>query len=191
MTDLWRLFSVFFRIGLFTVGGGYAMLPMLKREVVERYGWLDEEELLNVFAIGQSTPGIIAINVATYVGTKHRGLLGALVATGGMVLPSLLIICLIATFFMNFQDNPYVAKAFAGIRIAVAAMLLVIVAGLARKAIDDLAGVLLFGTAFCLIVFFKVPTFGVVIGGGLIGVITYSIMAGRRAAISAGTEEKP
>jgi chromate transporter len=191
MADLWRLFSVFFRIGLFTVGGGYAMLPMLKREVVEHYGWLEEEELLNVFAIGQSTPGIIAVNVATYVGTKHRGLFGALVATGGMVLPSLLIICLIATFFMNFQENPYVAKAFAGIRIAVAAMLLVIVSGLARKAIKDLAGVLLFGAAFCLIVIFNLPTFAVVLGGGLVGVLYYSIMAGRGSASSAGTEEKP
>lgn len=168
------------------------MLPMLKREVVEKYGWQDEQELLNVFAIGQSTPGIIAINVATYVGTRQRGLLGAIAATSGMVVPSLVIITVIATFFERFKENEYVYKAFSGIRVAVCAMLVVIVVGLARKAVTDNAGWVIMLGAFTLSVIVQMPIYMVVFCGGLSGVLFYSIRARAKSdrAPVVGPEEK-
>lgn len=180
MSELWKLFSIFFRIGLFTVGGGYAMLPMLTKEIVTKQKWLDEKELLNVFAIGQSTPGIIAINVATFVGTRQKGFIGALVATFGMVLPSLVIILLLATSIQSFKDNEYLLKAFAGIRVAVAAMLAIIVVKFAKKTITDAIGATLMASGFCAIVFFGAPTYVVITCGGLIGILFYTIKAKRQ-----------
>lgn len=119
MKTLLSLFAAFFKVGLFTFGGGYAMLPILQREVVDRHKWVSEEELLDCYAIGQCTPGVIAVNTSTYVGFQRAGILGAAVATVAVVLPSLIIITFIALFLRNFADNPYVKYAFAGIRVAV------------------------------------------------------------------------
>ncbi|MDD3921386.1 MAG: chromate transporter, partial [Eubacteriales bacterium] len=119
----WDLFTSFFRIGLFTFGGGYAMLPMLQREVVEKRGWATEEELLNYFAVGQCTPGIIAVNTATFVGYKQKKTMGGVVATLGVVIPSIIIITAIAALLSNFAHIPAVQHAFSGIRIAVAALI--------------------------------------------------------------------
>jgi len=115
LTLIWT----FFKIGILTFGGGYAMLPMLQREVVERRGWVTEEELLNYYALGQCTPGVIAVNTATFVGAKRKGVPGGFLATFGMVLPSLLIIKLIAAVLRSFADIPSVQHAMAGIRVAV------------------------------------------------------------------------
>lgn len=123
MNIYWQLFSSFFRIGLFTFGGGYAMLPMLMREVVERRHWTKEEEMLNYFAVGQCTPGVIAVNTATFVGFKQKRILGGVVATLGVILPSVLIITLIAALLANFAHIPAVQHAFAGIRVAVTALI--------------------------------------------------------------------
>ncbi len=119
MRELWDLFAAFFKVGLFTFGGGYAMLPILQREVVDRHKWVSEEELLDCYAIGQCTPGVIAVNTSTYVGFQRKGILGAVSATVAVVLPSLIIISIIALFLRNFAENPYVRCAFAGIRVAV------------------------------------------------------------------------
>ncbi|MDY0091470.1 MAG: chromate transporter, partial [Candidatus Vecturithrix sp.] len=105
LQELLRLYSVFFRIGVFSIGGGYVMLAMLQDEVVEKYKWLTHEELLNYYAISQAAPGINAINTATFVGYKRGGVLGAIIATAGMVTPSLIIITIIAIFFTRFQEN--------------------------------------------------------------------------------------
>ena len=118
MRELWLLFSAFFKVGLFTFGDGYAMLPILQREVVDRNKWVTEEELLDCYAIGQCTPGIIAVNTATYVGYQRKGVIGAALATTAVVLPSLIIISIIALFLRNFAENPYVRYAFAGNRSA-------------------------------------------------------------------------
>ena len=123
MKKLRTFFMAFFRIGLFTFGGGYAILPMLEREIVEKYGWATREELLDYFAIGQCTPGVIAVNTATLVGYKMRGVWGAIAATAGVVTPSLIIITIIAAVLSNFADTPAVIHAFAGIRVAVSALL--------------------------------------------------------------------
>ena len=119
MKELFELYSAFFRIGLFTFGGGYAMLPMLQREVVNKYHWATDEELLDCYAIGQCTPGVIAVNTATYVGSQRKGIAGSIVSTVGVVFPSLIIISVIALFLRSFADNVYVRHAFAGIRVAV------------------------------------------------------------------------
>ncbi len=124
MKELFALVVSFFKVGILTFGGGYAMLPMLQREVVEKHGWVTEEEVLDCYAIGQCTPGIIAVNTATFVGYKRRGIPGACLATLGLVLPSLLIITAIALVLRNFADIPVVQHAFAGIRVAVVVLVL-------------------------------------------------------------------
>ena len=117
------LFLTFARIGGLTFGGGYAMLPMLQREVVEKRGWATEEELMNYYAIGQCTPGIIAVNTATFVGQKTAGILGGIIATLGVAFPSLVIICIITAFIQNFAELAVVQNAFAGIRVCVCVLI--------------------------------------------------------------------
>ena len=133
MKKLWELVTTFFKIGILTFGGGYAMLPMLQREVVEKHKWATEEELLNYFAVGQCTPGVIAVNTATFVGYYQKGVLGGIVATVGVVLPSLIIITVIAMVLSNFAHIEVVQHAFGGIRIAVGAMIASSVINLIRK----------------------------------------------------------
>ena len=123
MKELWKMFWAFARIGGLTFGGGYAMLPMLQKEVVEKNGWATEEELMDYYAIGQCTPGVIAVNTATFVGQKYRGTLGAIFATLGVVFPSMVIITLIAAFLSNFADIPVVQHALAGVNACVVALI--------------------------------------------------------------------
>lgn len=137
-TSLWTLFITFAKVGVMTFGGGYAMLPILEREVVKNHNWTTSEQMLDYYAIGQCTPGIIAVNVSTFIGYKTRGILGAIVATFGMVFPSLVIITALASVLKMFQDNVYVKKAFAGIRIAVCALMVTAVIGLVRKAVSNI-----------------------------------------------------
>ena len=128
-----QLFFSFFKVGLFTFGGGYAMLPLLKAEVVQKQKWITEDELLDYFSIGQCTPGIIAVNVSTFCGYKLRGILGAVVSTFAVVLPSVIIISLIASILKMFVDNQVVAHAFSGIRVGVCALILVLVIDMCKK----------------------------------------------------------
>ena len=137
-TGLWELFITFAKVGVMTFGGGYAMLPILEREVVTNHNWTTSEQMLDYYAIGQCTPGVIAVNVSTFIGFKKRGIPGACVATFGVVFPSLLIITALATVLKMFQDNVYVKKAFAGIRIAVCALMLNAVINLVRKAVSNI-----------------------------------------------------
>ena len=124
MQELWELYRSFFTIGALTFGGGYAMLPMLERELVEKHHWVTQEEILNYFAIGQCTPGIIAVNTATFVGYKRRKVIGGITTTLGVISPSLIIIVAIAMLLSNFMDIIWVQHAFAGIRVAVCALIL-------------------------------------------------------------------
>ena len=137
MPLLLDLFCAFFRIGLFTFGGGYAMLPLLQREIVEKKHWATEEELLDYFAVGQCTPGIIAVNTATFVGFKEKKLSGAIVATLGIVSPSLVIITVIAALLSNFAHIAAVQNAFAGIRVAVCVLILNSIVKLWKKSVVD------------------------------------------------------
>ena len=153
MRVLWELFSAFARIGALTFGGGYAMIPLLEREVVNRHHWATEEELMDYYAVGQCTPGIIAVNVATFVGYKIAGNLGGVIATLGVVTPSLLIILLIASVLQNFADVPAVKSAFAGIRVCVCVLIFNAVLKLWKKAVVDKAALVLFLLVFLLSLF--------------------------------------
>ena len=133
MKLLWDLYRAFFTIGGLTFGGGYAMLPMLEREIVNKHKWSTSEELLNYFAIGQCTPGVIAVNTATFVGYKTAGIAGGIAATLGVISPSIVIITLIAMLLENFMDIQWVQHAFAGIRVAVCAMIVNSVIKLAKS----------------------------------------------------------
>ena len=129
-----QLFTTFFRIGLFTLGGGYAMIPLIEREVVERHRWVTKEEMLDLIAIAQSCPGVFAINIATFTGYKQGSTRGAIAAALGTALPSFLIILAIAIFFHLFEDNRIVAALFRGIRPAVVALIAVPTFNLAKSA---------------------------------------------------------
>lgn len=145
--ELLNLFWSFFQIGLFTFGGGYAMLPMLRKEVVNKHGWATEEELLNYYAIGQCTPGIIAVNTATFVGYKQKKVLGGIAATLGVVTPSVIIITVIALVLRRFSDIEYVQYAFSGIRVAVVVLVLGSIIGLMKKAFKSKLAYILYAAA--------------------------------------------
>lgn len=183
-----QLFTAFFRIGLFTFGGGYAMLPMLQREVVQRYHWATEEDLLDYFAIGQCTPGIIAVNTATLVGHRQRGALGAAFATLGVITPSLIIITIIASVLQQFAHIAAVQHAFAGIRIAVAALIVSAVIKLFRANVLPTAEkrsgfwgtlvsswpqLLLCAAAFVLVALVGISPVYAVVGAVLVGLIFF------------------
>ena len=124
MSSLWELFYTFAKIGLFTFGGGYAMIPMIDSTCVENKKWITQEEMMNITVVAESTPGPVAINCATFVGYKQRGLAGAVCATLGMILPSFVIIFLIALFLDNFLEIKIIADAFRGIKLAVGILIL-------------------------------------------------------------------
>ena len=161
--EICELVVSFFKIGIMTFGGGYAMLPMLQRELVENRKWVTEEEILNYFAIGQCTPGVIAVNTATFVGYKRRKIPGAIFATIGVVLPSMIIITVIAAVLSNFAHIPAVQHAFAGIRIAVSALIVASVIKLIKTNIKSIAQIIIAVAAFVLVaVFGQNPVFAVI-----------------------------
>jgi len=131
------LFWTFAKVGVMTFGGGYAMLPILQREVVDGKGWATEEELADYFAIGQCTPGIIAVNTATFIGRKHAGIPGGILASLGVVFPSLVIITALASLISNFAEFAVVRHAFAGIRVCVCVLIFNSVLKLGKSAIKD------------------------------------------------------
>ena len=137
MPILLDLFLTFAKVGIMTFGGGYAMLPILQREVVENKGWATEEELMDYFAIGQCTPGIIAVNTATFIGQKYKGTVGAVFTTFGVVFPSVVIISLLATVIETFSHLVWVQNAFGGIRICVCILITNAVVKLYKKAVVD------------------------------------------------------
>lgn len=161
--EICELVVSFFKIGIMTFGGGYAMLPMLQRELVENRKWVTEEEILNYFAIGQCTPGVIAVNTATFVGYKRCKIPGAIFATIGVVLPSMIIITIIAAVLSNFAHIPAVQHAFAGIRIAVSALIVASVIKLIKTNIKSIAQIIIAVAAFVLVaVFGQNPVFAVI-----------------------------
>ena len=179
--DLWELYAIFARVGLFTVGGGYAMLPILRREMVEQRGWVKDEELLDYYAIGQATPGIIAVNTATFVGCKRAGVVGGVTATLGMVTPSLVIIMLIAAFFEQFQHSSIVQQAFRGIRVGVAVILCFMVVEMARKAARDWFGWVLLVLAFVLVALLGCSPIPVIACAAVVGLLRARLSSGRAA----------
>ena len=152
----WLLFFEFFKIGLFTIGGGYAMIPIIQKEVVDKRGWISEDDFMDILAISQSAPGILAVNISIFLGHKLKGTKGSIVATLGSTLPSFTIILLIAMFFAGYQDNPTVMAIFKGIRPVVVSLIAVPMINMAKKAkLNFYTGSLTIITAL-LIIFMKV-----------------------------------
>ena len=144
MNILLDLFLTFAKVGAMTFGGGYSMLPILQREVVDNKGWATEEELMDYYAIGQCTPGIIAVNTATFIGQKYKGKIGAICTTLGVVFPSVVIISLLASVIEAFSHLAWVQHAFGGIRVCVCVLILNSVVKLYKKAVIDKASLLIF-----------------------------------------------
>jgi chromate transporter len=158
------LFLSFAKVGVMTFGGGYAMIPILEREIVDKKGWATSEELMDYYAVGQCTPGVIAVNTATFIGQKLYGVLGGIVATLGIVFPSLIIISVIAGILTNFADIPAVQHAFAGIRVCVCVLIFNAVVKLWKKAVTDKASLALCLLVFVLSIFLDIsPVFYVII----------------------------
>ena len=172
MKKLVTLFLTFAKVGVMTFGGGYAMLPILQREVVEKKGWVTEEELADYFAIGQCTPGVIAVNTATFVGQKLAGVAGGIVATLGVVFPPLIIISTLAEVIIRYAHLAWVQHAFAGIRIAVSALIISTLIGMIRKGVRAPLQIALCIAAFVLVACFKTPVTYIVRAAALTGVLT-------------------
>ena len=153
--SLWRIFTVFAKIGAFTIGGGYAMIPLIQAEMSRR-GWISEDELPDIVALSQSAPGIMAVNISIFAGHRLRGFKGSVAATLGSILPSFLIILSIALFFTAFKDNIWVAKAFAGIRPVVIALIAVPTVRMAQKSCKKWWAWLLALTSLVLVAFLNV-----------------------------------
>lgn len=171
MKTLLKLFFTFAKIGAFTFGGGYAMLSILQKEIVDVNKWATEEELLDYYAIAQCTPGIIAVNTATFVGVKQKGVIGGIVATIGLVIPSIIIITIIAAFIKNFLDYEIVDHIFGGIKAAVAALIVDAVITIGKKSMIDKVCIGLAIVSFILSAVFSVSPVILVIGGAAVGLI--------------------
>lgn len=177
LKQLFGLFGAFAVVGVTTFGGGYAMLPALQREVVEKRRWATEEEVMDWYAIGQCTPGVIAVNTATFVGQKQAGVLGGIFATLGVVFPSLVIIMIIAAFIQNFAHLPAVQNAFAGIRVCVCVLILNAVVKLWKKSVVDWKTFLIFLLVFAGSVFLNVSPVLYVLAAAVAGIVIKELEA--------------
>ena len=182
MEKLLKIFLVFFKIGSFTFGGGYAMLPIIKRELVDNLGWIEENDIYNYYAIGQSTPGIIAVNTATMTGYSLSGFKGALAAASGFVMPSLIIITLIASYFKRFQQINLFQHAFAAVQIAVVALIIDIVIKMWQKSDKSKISLLIFLLSFLLLVIFDLSPVFVVLGSAAAGILIQYLRGNLQAA---------
>lgn len=174
MKELFELFWVFARIGVMTFGGGYAMLPILQRELVEKRKWVTDEEVMDYFAIGQCTPGIIAVNTATFIGQKRKGNVGGIVVTLGLVFPSLVIISILAGFISNFSHIAWVQNAFAGIQVCVCILIINAARKLAEKAVIDKATALIFVVVAVASVILDVSPVVYVVVSAVLGIVLKS-----------------
>lgn len=174
-----QLFIVFFKIGAFTFGGGYAMIPLISKEVVENKKWITDDDILEIVAIAESTPGPIAINSATFVGYKVCGFLGSFFATLGTVLPSFCIILVISFVLSEFQDIKAVQYAFNGIRAGVLALLIKALWTMYKKCPKNIISYIVMGASFILTAILNIPVLAVIIGCAVFGLIS-SIMISRR-----------
>lgn len=169
MKTIIDLFLAFAQIGVTTFGGGYAMLPIIQREIVEKRKWATEQEVMDYYAIGQCTPGIIAVNTATFIGYRLAGVIGGIVATFGVVFPSIVIITIIAIFLKNFADIEFIKHAFAGIRVCVCVLILDSVIKLGKKSIIDNRCIVIFLVILALSLLTPISPAFLVIAAGVAG----------------------
>jgi len=188
LKELLKLFYVFFKLGLFTFGGGYAMIPQLKEQAVEKHKWLQEEEMLQIIAIAESTPGPIAINMATYIGFRQKKFWGSFFATLGVVLPSLIIIFLISLFFNSFLQNEIVTYAFVGIKCAVAFLILKTGISMLLKMKKSTFNIVVFLIAFLSVLAIEIfainfSTIFLILFGGILGLIVFAILQNKNKKV--------
>ena len=179
MKTLIDLFFTFCRIGGLTFGGGYAMLPMIQKEIVEEKKWATEEEVLDYYAVGQCTPGIIAVNTATFIGYKAQGIIGAIVATLGVVFPSLIIITIIAALLKNFASYAIIQHAFSGIRVVVIALIISAILKLAKTSIKNYITLIIAILAFISVAFVNLSPIYIVVVAACVGLIS-KLIRGRK-----------
>ena len=179
MKTLIDLFFTFCRIGGLTFGGGYAMLPIIQKEIVEEKKWATEEEVLDYYAVGQCTPGIIAVNTATFIGYKVQGIIGAIVATLGVVFPSLIIITIIAALLKNFASYAIIQHAFSGIRVVVIALIISAILKLAKTSIKNYITLIIAILAFISVAFVNLSPIYIVVVAACVGLIS-KLIRGRK-----------
>lgn len=171
LKELFSFYMIFFRMSAVTFGGGYAMLPILRREFVDNLGWMDEETIMDYYALSQSLPGLIAVNVSVFIGYRYKGVIGAIVAALGMVSPCLIIITAIALFLSGFRDNIYVQRALGGVSVCVVALILQTVLGLWKKGVKDKLGIVIFAVIFALNLLTDISPVVLVISCGIVGIV--------------------
>ena len=190
LKQFFELYFAFLKIGAFTFGSGLAMMPIIQRELIEKRGWITEEEMIDYFAIGQSTPGIIAVNVATFVGYKRLGWLGGIIGTLGVVTPSWVIIMLLAGAISSVDKYPVAQKALKGINVAVAALLTSVIVKFSKKTIKNIWNAVFMLLAFALIYFLKVQSVWIILASLVIGSLLTLYKQKKAAAVSKDGEEE-
>ena len=187
--SLFNLYFSFAKIGTFTIGGGLAMMPMMQSELIEKRKWITDEELIDYYSVWQSTPGIVAVNVATFVGYKQMGIIGGIFATLGMVTPSLVIIMVLAGLINSINDFPIIQKALKGINVAVAALLTSTIINFMKKTIKKFTNAIFMLICFLIVFVLKLPSFWIILFALLIGVVlTYKEK--KKAAVSGDDAKK-
>lgn len=171
MKILMDMFITFFKIGAFTLGGGYAMLPIIQKEVVKKKKWIGETEFLDMVAISQSAPGPLAVNISAFVGQKMKGLMGLITSTLGAILPSFIIIILVASVFLGIENSPVVQRVFQGIRPAVVALIAVPVISMGKTAKVNKKNFIIPLSAAVLVAVFKITPIYVILGAAAIGIL--------------------
>ena len=179
--SLWQIFAVFAKIGAFTIGGGYAMIPIIQAEMSKR-GWISDDELPDIVALSQSAPGVMAVNISIFAGYKLRGVKGSIAATLGSITPSFLIILAIAMFFTAFKDNPWVERAFKGIRPVVISLILVPMVNMAKKACKTWWAWALAAVSLGLVAFLNVSPIYIIVCVLVIGYTITSVILRRPKA---------
>jgi len=175
---LLEIFVTFCRVGAFTFGGGLAMLPLFEKEVIEKKGWITQEDILDIYAISQSLPGVIAVNASTFIGYRLAGVPGAAAAVAGMMAPSLLVIIAIASIFVQFRENYYVAKAFRGVRAAVTALIFLAAYRIGRATLKEAFSWIVAVTAFLVIFLTNIHVIYVILAGALLGIVVSKLRTG-------------
>ncbi len=181
MKELFDLFFTFAKMGAMTFGGGYAMLPILQREVVDNKKWATEEEIMDYFAIGQCTPGVIAVNTATFIGQKRKGILGGILATLGVIFPSLIIISLLAGVIEAFSHIEWVQHAFGGVRVCVCVLIVNAVVKLLKKAAIDYKTTLIFIGVTAGALFIDISPVIFVVAAALLGIVLQMLDGGKKS----------
>lgn len=190
MKKLLQLYWIFFKLGIVNFGGGYALLPLLQKELVEKYKFVSDEEVIDYYAIGQCTPGAIAVNVSTFIGYKVKGVLGGIFATLGFISPALFLIFIIAAVLSNFQDIPQVQSAFKAVRATVFVLVLSAVVKLSKKSVFDIFtwGIAL--VVLALSIFTEIPLFVYVIFAGMLGIFINMIKNNHKQKIEVNSKEE-